>query len=89
MLDSLFNKADNITSNFIKAVFHKFYLVHSWIPWPVYNKNASKFILLYQDTGSKNEKSSNEFKNFEEKNSLKRWQKTKETIANEGSGQKN
>ena len=22
-----------MTSNFLKAVFHKFYLVHSWIPW--------------------------------------------------------
>ena len=21
---------------FLKAVFHKFYLVHSWIPWPIY-----------------------------------------------------
>ena len=24
--------AEDITSNFLKAVFHKFYLVHSWIP---------------------------------------------------------
>ena len=24
---------DQLTSNFLK-VFHKFYLVHSWIPWP-------------------------------------------------------
>ena len=23
-------KADHITSDFLKAVFHKFYLVHSW-----------------------------------------------------------
>ena len=23
-----------ITTNFLKAVFHRFYLVHSWIPWP-------------------------------------------------------
>ena len=23
----------DITSNFLKAVFHKFYLVHSWISW--------------------------------------------------------
>ena len=29
-------QADHITSNFLKAVFHKFYLVHSWIPWPIY-----------------------------------------------------
>ena len=27
---------DHTTSNFLKAVFHKFYLVHSWIPWPTY-----------------------------------------------------
>ena len=25
----------HITSNFLKAVFHKFYLVYSWIPWPI------------------------------------------------------
>ena len=29
-------KADNITSNFFKAVFHKFLLVHSWIIGPIY-----------------------------------------------------
>ena len=23
-------------SNFLKTVFHKFYLVQSWIPWPIY-----------------------------------------------------
>ena len=23
-------------SNFLKAVFHKFYLVHFWITWPIY-----------------------------------------------------
>ena len=28
--------ADHITSNFLKFVFHKFYLVHSWIPWPIF-----------------------------------------------------
>ena len=28
---------DHITSNFSKAVIHKFYLVHSWIPWPKYS----------------------------------------------------
>ena len=21
--------------NYLKTVFHKFYLVHSWIPWPM------------------------------------------------------
>ena len=26
--------ADHITSNSLKTVFHKFYLVFSWIPWP-------------------------------------------------------
>ena len=28
--------ADHITPNFVKAVFHKFYLVHSWIFCPIY-----------------------------------------------------
>ena len=31
------NRSDMVclsTSNLLKAVFHKFYLVHSWIPWP-------------------------------------------------------
>ena len=30
------SKADHITSNFLKAIFHNFYLVHSWIPWSNY-----------------------------------------------------
>ena len=25
-----------VTSIFLKAAFHKFYLVHSWISWPIY-----------------------------------------------------
>ena len=28
--------ANHIISNFLKAVFHKFYLIHSWIPWPIF-----------------------------------------------------
>ena len=43
--------ADHITSKFLKAVFHKLYLVHSWIPWPIYNllKHilATLFYMLY------------------------------------------
>ena len=31
--------ADHITSDFLKAVFHKFYLVYSWIHWPKNNSN--------------------------------------------------
>ena len=27
----------HITANFLKAVLHKLYLVHSWIPWPFDN----------------------------------------------------
>ena len=27
-------QTDHIISNFVKAVFHKFYLLHSWIPRP-------------------------------------------------------
>ena len=29
-------QADHVTSNFLKAVFHKIYLVHSWILCPMY-----------------------------------------------------
>ena len=29
-------KADRTPSNFLKAVFHKFHLVHSWILCPIY-----------------------------------------------------
>ena len=29
-------QADHITWNFLQAVFHKFYLVYSSIPWPTY-----------------------------------------------------
>ena len=28
-------KADHTPSNFLKPVFHKFHLVHSWILWPI------------------------------------------------------
>ena len=39
---SIWHKADHVTSNFLKAVFNKFYLVHSWIPcskfWNCYPK---------------------------------------------------
>ena len=31
--------ANHITLNFLKAVFHKFYLVHSWILWLTYFTN--------------------------------------------------
>ena len=27
---------DPISPNYLKVVFHKFYLVHSWIPWTMY-----------------------------------------------------
>ena len=26
-------RVDHTIANFLKSVFHKFYLVHSWIPW--------------------------------------------------------
>ena len=42
-------KADHITSNFLKAVSHKFYLVHSWIPWPI-SLNTIEPIWQFQDT---------------------------------------
>ena len=31
----------------LKAVFHKFYFVHSWVFWPIYNANARKIRLPY------------------------------------------
>ena len=34
--DSLLKIWSHMT-NFLKAVFHKFYLVRSWIPWPILN----------------------------------------------------
>ena len=40
-----------IKSNFLKAVFHKFYLVHSWILSPKYRNSNSiesrKFLAKY------------------------------------------
>ena len=34
-------EANHITSNFLKAVFNNFYLVHCWILWPIYVFNLS------------------------------------------------
>ena len=28
-------EADHLTSNFLKAISHKFFMLHSWIPWPI------------------------------------------------------
>ena len=47
-----------VTSKFLKAVFHIFYLVHSWIPWPkyivgrsdVYNENTYRVTQFYNKT---------------------------------------
>ena len=33
---NLWKSADHITSNLLKAVFHKFHLVHSWMLCPKY-----------------------------------------------------
>ena len=35
-----------ITSNFLKAVFHKFYLIHSWILCPIYREQWHKIIAV-------------------------------------------
>ena len=32
----------------LKAVFHKFYLVHLWIPWPKWSKIKAQFTFLTQ-----------------------------------------
>ena len=36
VMNELSNASDPIPSNFLKAVFHKFYLVHSWILFPMW-----------------------------------------------------
>ena len=36
-----------IISYFLKAVFHKFYLVHSWIPWPILYDQLKNCIYTY------------------------------------------
>ena len=46
MWKSAFKKiaeADHIVSKFLKAVFHKFYLLHSWILCPIYSKGKECF----------------------------------------------
>ena len=35
---------DHITSDFLATVFHKFHLVHSWIPWPTSSNTKGKLI---------------------------------------------
>ena len=37
------SKICHIISNFLKAVFHKFFLVHSWIHWPISYFRALEF----------------------------------------------
>ena len=37
-------EAGHITSNFLQAIFHKFYLAHSWILCPIYSR-----ILVFQE----------------------------------------
>ena len=37
-------KADYITSNLLKAVFHKFYLVHSWIRCPLCDRVTASVV---------------------------------------------
>ena len=33
-------EADHITSTFLKAVFHKFHMVDSWLRWPKCNVDS-------------------------------------------------
>ena len=40
----------HITSNFLKAVFHKFYMVHSWILCPIYNSPMNNHIIFLANT---------------------------------------
>ena len=41
--------ADHINSVFLNAVFPKFYLVHFWIPWPIYNWTETKELVRYNN----------------------------------------
>ena len=48
-------KADYITSNFLKAIFHKLYLVHSWILGPILKlqkqrDNNSKIVYWWKNS---------------------------------------
>ena len=43
-------KADHTLSNILKAVFHKFYLVHSWILFPVSTTCTKVFVPLEHHT---------------------------------------
>ena len=42
-------EANLITSNFLKVVFHKFYLVHSWILWPICCNRRLQFDDILKD----------------------------------------
>ena len=39
-------QADQTPSKFLKAVFHKFYLVYSWIPWPIWYAHLARSFYL-------------------------------------------
>ena len=39
--------ADDITSNFLQAVFHKVYLIHSWILCPIWYINPSHATIIF------------------------------------------
>ena len=48
-----FASADYITSSFLKAVFHKFYLLHFWIPWLLsISSNYDSLIPIIGDWGA-------------------------------------
>ena len=44
--------ADHITSNFLKAVFHNFFLVHSWIICPIFYYRYGIFFLPFNSRES-------------------------------------
>ena len=38
-----------VISNFLKDIYHKFYLVHSWIPWPkLFSISLMRKIFIYR-----------------------------------------
>ena len=45
-LDS--HNAGHITSNFLKAAFHKFHLVHSWILCPIWSLSVRHLATVFQ-----------------------------------------
>ena len=53
---------------FLKAVFCKFYLVHSWIPWPIYHEHLTEHVKKNQNKTKQKEKQQNTNKQLNNNN---------------------